>query len=95
MINGLENIYEWHESPGSNEGSVSLLSGGASEQPVEDAVISPSGQDVFFVTTAGLVPQDTDGLSDIYDARIERPNGDSGSRRLPAKRAPATRVKAR
>ncbi|HEY3829225.1 MAG TPA: hypothetical protein VGL57_08520 [Solirubrobacteraceae bacterium] len=69
-INGLANIYEWHESPGSNEGSVSLLSGGVSEQPVTDAVISPSGRDVFFVTTAGLVPQDTDGLDDIYDARL-------------------------
>ncbi|HEY3829388.1 MAG TPA: hypothetical protein VGL57_09340 [Solirubrobacteraceae bacterium] len=70
VINGLANIYEWHESSGSAEGSVSLLSGGVGEQPVEDAVISPSGQDVFFVTTAGLVPQDTDGLGDIYDARL-------------------------
>jgi hypothetical protein len=68
--NGLEKIYEWHENPGSSEGSVSLLSGGVGEQPVEDAVISPGGQDVFFVTTAGLVPQDTDGLGDIYDARL-------------------------
>ena len=79
-INGLENVYEWHENSGSSEGSVSLLSGGVGEQPVEDAVISPSGQDVFFVTTAGLVPQDTDGLGDIYDARL---NGGFG-------KAPAT-----
>jgi hypothetical protein len=69
-LNGLQNIYEWHENPGSGEGSVSLLSGGVGEQPVEDAVISPSGRDVFFVTTAGLVAQDTDGLGDIYDARL-------------------------
>lgn len=63
-INGLANAYEWHE------GKVSLISTGSAEAPVEDVVISPSGRDVFFITTQGLVPQDTDGLADIYDARI-------------------------
>jgi len=67
--NGLENAYEWHEQPG-DEGSVSLLSGGSGEQPVKGLVISPSGNDVFFITTQGLVPQDTDGQKDLYDARI-------------------------
>lgn len=63
-INGLENAYEWHE------GKVSLLSAGSAETPIQDVVITPSGDDAFFVTTQGLLPQDTDGESDVYDARI-------------------------
>ena len=31
---------------------------------------TPSGNDVFFTTMAPLVPQDTDGYDDIYDARV-------------------------
>jgi hypothetical protein len=65
--NGLENAYEWHE------GKVSLISTGSSIEPVDDVVISPSGRDVFFVTSQGLVPQDTDGAPDVYDARLEVP----------------------
>ena len=63
--NGLENVYEWHE------GVVSLISSGSATEPDEDPVITPSGRDVFFTTTAGLVPGDTDGEADIYDARSE------------------------
>jgi hypothetical protein len=63
-INGLPNAYEWHE------GKVSLVSSGSAETPVEDVVISPSGNDVFFVTSQGLVAQDTDGASDVYDAHL-------------------------
>ncbi len=59
---GVENAYEWHES------GVSLVSSGSSA--VEQVVISSSGRDVFFTTTEGLVPQDTDGQSDLYDARV-------------------------
>ena len=68
--NGLANVYEWHEGPGRDEGSVSLVSSGSAEDPVEDVVISPEGNDIFFVTTQGLVSQDTDGAPDIYDARL-------------------------
>ncbi|HEY3830409.1 MAG TPA: hypothetical protein VGL57_14545 [Solirubrobacteraceae bacterium] len=70
-INGLENVYEWHEASAGSEGSVSLLSSGSAETAVERPVISPGGNDVFFVTTQGLVPQDTDGAPDIYDARAD------------------------
>ncbi len=63
-INGLPDIYEWHD------GAVSLVSSGTSVEPDEEAVITPSGRDVFFVTSQGLVPQDTDGAPDVYDARI-------------------------
>ena len=67
--NGLENVYEWHKAPGS-EGVVSLISGGTAEQPVSDVVISPLGNDIYFLTSQGLLPQDTDGAPDIYDARL-------------------------
>ncbi|HEY3829621.1 MAG TPA: hypothetical protein VGL57_10545 [Solirubrobacteraceae bacterium] len=77
--NGLTNVYEWHEQADS-EGSVSLISGGSSEEPVADVVISPSGNDVFFATVQGLVAQDTDGVPDIYDARL-----DGGFPSVPAK----------
>jgi hypothetical protein len=69
-INGLVNAYEWHKEPDWGEGVVSLVSTGSDEAPVNDVVISPGGGDVFFVTTQGLVPQDTDGAQDIYDARL-------------------------
>jgi len=63
-VNGLENAYEWHE------GKVSLVSTGSDEQPVNDVVITPGGEDVIFTTVAGLLPQDTDSVADIYDARL-------------------------
>jgi hypothetical protein len=68
--NGLDNAYEWHESSGPAEGSVSLISSGVSTEPVPSVLISPNGVSVFFATTDGLVPQDTDGLFDWYDARL-------------------------
>ena len=64
--NGQPDIYEWHN------GSVSLLSTGSSAEPDESPVITPSGSDVFFVSSQGLVAQDTDGVPDIYDAAIGR-----------------------
>jgi hypothetical protein len=70
--NGLANAYEWHEGiGGGGEGRVSLISSGDSEAAAEDVMISASGRDVFFVTDQGLLPQDTDGVADIYDARLD------------------------
>lgn len=66
-VNGLVNVYEWHE------GDVSLISSGSSNTGDNYAVISSSGRDVFFDTSAQLVPQDTDEDIDIYDARLEGP----------------------
>jgi hypothetical protein len=74
--NHLENAYEWHESPGQGEGRVSLISSGSAEEAVEHVVISPEGNDVFFLTSQGLVPQDTDGAQDIYDARLAHVPGE-------------------
>jgi hypothetical protein len=67
--NHLANVYEWHEAAG-GQGAVSLVSAGTGESPVEDVVISPDGDNIFFDTTQGLLPQDTDGAPDVYDARI-------------------------
>ena len=69
-VNGLANVYEWHRQPGWSEGRVSLISTGDFSEPVEHVAISQSGRDVFFVTNEGLVPQDTDGVGDVYDARL-------------------------
>lgn len=76
-VNGLVNAYEWHKEAGWSEGRVSLVSSGADQEPVgassgqsDNIVITPSGRDIFFTTVQGLLPQDTDGASDIYDARL-------------------------
>lgn len=63
-INGVPDLYEWHD------GQVSLISGGESREPISEAVVTPTGRDIFFVTDESLVPQDTNGQRDVYDARI-------------------------
>jgi hypothetical protein len=80
--NGTMDVYEY-EPPGvgsctrvsptfapSNGGCVSLISSGTS--PLESAVLdaSESGDDVFFLTSARLAPQDTDSERDVYDAHV-------------------------
>jgi hypothetical protein len=77
--NGRVNIYEWHE------GSVSLVSSGTSEENDSNETITPSGRDIFFMTSQGLVAQDTDGLPDIYDARLGE-----GFSAVPAERQPCS-----
>jgi hypothetical protein len=65
-------VYMWHcAAPCSNpksEGTVALISAGAGA--AGDAAISATGRDVFFTTGTALVPQDSDELDDVYDARI-------------------------
>jgi hypothetical protein len=63
-VNNRRDVYQWHE------GQVGLISSGTSPEADGEDVITPSGRDVFFTTTAGLVPQDNDSLEDVYDARI-------------------------
>ena len=63
---GLHNVYEWHD------GNVYLISDGT--DTVEQAGLigmDASGADIFFVTAGRLVGQDTDEITDIYDARID------------------------
>lgn len=69
-INGLSNVYIWREEPGQVEGSVSMVSTGSSLTNDINPVITASGRDVFFSTSQGLVPVDTEHDVDVYDARI-------------------------
>jgi uncharacterized protein YjiK len=73
--NHKEDVYEYEPSGlGSCEspsgGCVSLLSSGSSDEESAFLEATPSGNDVFFLTAAQLVPQDTDTAFDIYDARV-------------------------
>jgi hypothetical protein len=61
------NVYEWEN------GTVYLLSSGKSTRSSYFLDNSENGSDVFFATTDGLVPGDTDGAYDVYDARIPHP----------------------
>jgi hypothetical protein len=63
-VNHQVDVYEWEA------GAPYLISGGTSEldrSVFTDA--SASGSDVFFTTSQSLVPQDRDGIVDVYDAR--------------------------
>ena len=71
---GVENVYEYEPAGvGSCEsasgGCVALISSGTSEKESAFLEATPSGEDVFFLTAAQLLPQDTDTAFDIYDAR--------------------------
>lgn len=68
-------VYEWHEKAGAtsteNQGEIHMISDGQSSTPTEGAAgMSASGSDIFFFTRTPSVGQDTDGLIDVYDARI-------------------------
>jgi hypothetical protein len=67
--NGKRNVYEWEN------GTVYLISSGKSPENSYflDNSESENGSDVFFATSEGLVPGDTDGAYDVYDARVPHP----------------------
>jgi hypothetical protein len=62
--NGTYDVYEY------GHGQLALISPGNLPFPAFLAGIAANGRDVFFGTAQGLVPQDTDGQIDFYDARI-------------------------
>jgi hypothetical protein len=64
------NVFEWEN------GVLYLISTGSSPRDSYLIGSSEDGNDVFFATAQGLVPADTDGGYDVYDARVPRP-GDS------------------
>jgi hypothetical protein len=79
-VNGKEDVYEYEPAAtGSctlSAGCVGLISSGTSSE--ESAFIDASGmgpggsegEDVFFMTSAKLAPQDTDNALDVYDAHV-------------------------
>jgi DNA-binding beta-propeller fold protein YncE len=71
---GVENVYEYEPSAEgsctSEPGCVSLISSGTSDHESAFLDASENGDDVFFLTAAQLVAQDTDNSLDLYDARV-------------------------
>lgn len=59
-----DHVYEWEN------GHVYVLSDPRSTTGSFLGTTTPSGNDVFFTTEDQLVPKDTDGWDDIYDARV-------------------------
>jgi NHL repeat/WD40-like Beta Propeller Repeat len=82
-------LYEWMEAGHGTcheaAGCISLISDGLDVHGIFGGTLSASGRDITFYTPRGLVPADTDGVGDIYDARIEggfhtpHPPADCGS----------------
>ncbi|HEY5045971.1 MAG TPA: hypothetical protein VII53_08960 [Solirubrobacteraceae bacterium] len=69
-------VYLWQECSGGvcadgNAGEVDLISDGVNPEGTIYAGMSADGSNIFFQTWAQLVHQDTDGLGDIYDARVD------------------------
>jgi hypothetical protein len=62
---GTRDVYEWSEGSG-----IRLISSGKSEEGSYFLESSANGDDVFFATSEGLVPGDTDSEYDVYDARV-------------------------
>jgi hypothetical protein len=74
---GVSDVYEWEN------GAVYLLSSGTSTRPSHFLDNSEDGSDVFFATSESLVPGDTDGAYDVYDARIPHPGDNPPAAAVP------------
>lgn len=61
---GAPDVYEWHE------GTIGMISSGAAPQGAKLVGADRSGDNVFFLTAERLVGWDTDGETDVYDARV-------------------------
>jgi hypothetical protein len=70
-------VYEWEN------GVVYLISGGKSPRNSYYLDSSENGDDVFFATAEGLVPGDTDGGFDVYDARVPQPGDNPPASAVP------------
>ncbi|HTZ64055.1 MAG TPA: hypothetical protein VMB51_08120 [Solirubrobacteraceae bacterium] len=73
--NHKEDVYEYEPSGvgscvSSSGACISLISSGSSSKESAFLEATPSGNDVFFLTAAQLLSQDTDTAFDIYDARV-------------------------
>ena len=74
------NVYEWTpaglegcQPPAGGEtgGCLGLLSSGTDPFPSYFQGASADAENVYITTHAALVPQDQDGLNDIYDVRVD------------------------
>jgi hypothetical protein len=65
--NGKYDVYEWEN------GTIFLISSGTSARDSVFLDNSEDGDDVFFATVDALVPGDTEGSYDVYDARVPHP----------------------
>ncbi len=72
-----QDVYQWEakgtgscNSEAQNGGCLSLVSTGKSTFPSFFLDASLSGDDVFIITRSELVRQDTDGVLDVYDAKV-------------------------
>jgi hypothetical protein len=70
-------VYEWEN------GRLFLISTGKSGENSYVGDNSASGSDAFFSTAEGLVPGDTDGGYDVYDARIPHPGDTPPAQAVP------------
>lgn len=77
--NGVSDVYEWEN------GTVYLISSGSSAEESLYLANDETGENVFFATSQGLVPGDTDEAYDVYDARIPRPGDNPPPAALPCK----------
>lgn len=72
--NHKEDVYEYEPdglgSCQSSAGCIGLISSGTSSEESAFLDASESGDDVFFLTAAQLLPADTDNAFDIYDAHV-------------------------
>jgi hypothetical protein len=73
-VNGREDVYEFEPAGvggcGLSSGCVALMSSGSSGEETAFLDASASGNDVFFLTAAKLVPRDVDSSLDVYDAHV-------------------------
>ncbi len=71
---GVEDVYEAEPegvgSCGRANGCVSLISPGTGSVDSNFLAMDENGENVFYTSREQLVKQDTDGLIDVYDARV-------------------------
>lgn len=74
-VNGHVDVYEFEDAGTgtcrTRGGCLSLISGGGGSSDSLLAAVSAEGNDVFFTTSQQLVPEDRDGVEDLYDARVD------------------------
>lgn len=81
--NGMQDVYSYRN------GRLTLISPGDGKYDATFMTSSRDGSDVFFTTDEGLVGQDTDENTDVYDARI---GGGFAAQSPPPPNAPCARA---